>query len=184
MDLNYEFLLHSLFDEVNATYFDSFLLFPVLHWNSRLQTSAGRFTPGSRKFWDDFPAKIEIASYLRKEPNAIELIQDTLAHEMIHYWLWVHHRPYGHTSEFKAKMKAMGVNRYNTVPRVRPYRYVYRCINCQKSFFTRRRLRGVLACAKCCKEHTGGRYDSRFKLFLERQLEIGEVVRDGQICSE
>src|SRR4051794_27291054 len=102
--------LESLFEEINAAHFDSFLVVPTLTWNSRLRSSAGRFVPGSRKFFLEIPARIEVASYLLGEENALEHIRDTLAHEMIHYWLWVRHRPYGHTAEFLIKMRVMGVN--------------------------------------------------------------------------
>lgn len=157
--------LASLFSEINWAYFDGFMEAPVLVWNSRLRTSAGRFIPGSRKFWKENPPQIEIASYLLEEEKAHALVYDTLAHEMIHYWLWLRRRPYGHTPEFLSKMKAMGVSRYNTVPRKRPVKYIYQCLGCQKQFPARKKL-GNLACAKCCKEHSKGKYDPRFKLVL------------------
>lgn len=163
--------LLQIFEEVNQQHFDGFLDPPILKWNSRLRSSAGRFFPGSRKFFNERPPMIEIASYLQTEENAVALIRDTMAHEMIHYWLWVRRKPYGHTPEFWAKMTAMGVSRYNPVPRTRPYRYVYRCVACMKEFFTRRRL-GDLACARCCKLWSGGKYDARFKLFLDRTGEF------------
>jgi predicted SprT family Zn-dependent metalloprotease len=162
--------LQDLFQRINQGHFDGFLEPPVLRWNSRLRSSAGRFVPGSRRFFSQVPPAIEIASYLLEEPNAEALVADTLAHEMIHYWLWVRRRPYGHTSEFHAKMRLMGVSRYNSVPRQRPARYAYRCPACETEFLARRKL-GVLACARCCKAHAGGRYDARFKLFLHRRLD-------------
>lgn len=162
--------LPALFEKINQTHFDSFLDVPPLEWNSRLRSSAGRFIPGSRKFFRDAPPKIEVASYLLTEPKAFELIQDTLAHEMIHYWLWIRRRPYGHTGEFLEKMRAMGVSRYNPVPRKRPFKYIYRCFSCEGEFPARRKL-GPLACARCCKQHSGGRYDARFLLALHKNVE-------------
>jgi predicted SprT family Zn-dependent metalloprotease len=134
-----------------------------LAWNARLRSSAGRFVPGRRRLWQAVPPTIEIAAYLQEEARAEELIRDTLGHEMIHYWLWVRSRPYGHTDEFHAKMKAMGVSRYNSVPRLRPPKHLYRCPGCARTFPARRKL-GVLACAYCCKEFAGGKYDARFRL--------------------
>ncbi|OFZ69942.1 MAG: hypothetical protein A3K03_06805 [Bdellovibrionales bacterium RIFOXYD1_FULL_44_7] len=160
--------LRHLFDEVNRLYFDGFLDPPVLKWNSRLRTSAGRFFPGSRKYFR-FKPIIEVAAYLFEETDALELIRDTIAHEMIHYWLWVRRRPYGHGSDFLTKMRAMGVKRYNPVPRLRPFRYVYKCPACSKEFFARKKL-GVLACAKCCRAFSKGRYDSQFNLTLFRTV--------------
>jgi predicted SprT family Zn-dependent metalloprotease len=163
-----EFLdLDQIFDELNQKFFDGFLDWIPITWNSRLRSSAGRFIPGSRKWYLDYPPKIEIASYLKTEPNAAALVRDTLGHELIHYWLWVRRRPYGHTEEFYVKMRQMGVSRYNPVPRTRPYKWLYRCGNCQQTFPARRRLARALACAKCCRAYADGKYDARFKLELD-----------------
>lgn len=162
--------LIDVFLEINRLHFDDFLDPPVLQWNSRLRASAGRFFPGSRKYLRAFPPKIEVASYLLEEENASALVYDTMAHEMIHYWLWVRKCPYGHTPEFLAKMRQMGVNRYNPVPRTRPFKYMYQCQACLKDFPARRKL-GPLACATCCKKHSQGKYDPRFKLVLAKVLE-------------
>ena len=164
--------LLDLFVKINQIHFDAFLDPPKLTWNSRLRSSAGRFIPGVRKWVMNYPPKIEIASYLMEEVTAHTLIYDTLAHEMIHYWLWVRRRPYGHTPEFLTKMRAMGVSRYNTVPRLRPYKYHYECKACGKTFPARKKL-GRLACAACCKLYSSGNYDPRFILVLtgEKNLE-------------
>ncbi|MGK5082421.1 SprT-like domain-containing protein [Bdellovibrionota bacterium FG-1] len=164
-----------VFEQINQKHFEGFMDPPVLRWNFRLRSSAGRFIPGSRKHLLDVPPVIEIASYLREEPEAEVLIADTLGHEMIHYWLWERRRPYGHTDEFWVKMCEMGVSRYNTVPRARPYRYLYRCAGCEKIYPARKRL-GPLACAQCCKKHTKGRYDVRFQLYLDRSLSAAESL--------
>ncbi len=161
--------LREVFDQLNLRWFEGFLDAPVLVWNTRLRSSAGRFFPGSRRLFRIHPPKIEIASYLMTEDQASVLIADTMAHEMIHYWLWVRKRPYGHTGEFLAKMRSMGVSRYNTVPKLRLPKWEYECPECKKTFQTRRKL-GTLACLHCCKQHTQGRYDSRFRLSLSRAL--------------
>ncbi|MCC7441938.1 MAG: SprT-like domain-containing protein [Bdellovibrionales bacterium] len=157
--------LLGLFQEVNREWFGGMLAAPLFRWNSRLRSSAGRFHPGTRGFTvrrKQLPL-IEVATYLLEEEKAFELVRDTVAHEMIHYWLWLRGRPYGHTGEFLKKMREMGVSRYNPVPRVRPYRHVYACLACKKEFYSRKRL-GPLACARCCKTHSEGRFDSRFRL--------------------
>ncbi len=165
-----------LFSEINRLHFDGFLEAPLLQWNSRLRTSAGRFVPGSRKYWRECPPRIEIASYLVEEQNSNALVYDTLAHEMIHYWLWIRRRPYGHSPEFLFKMREMGVSRYNTVPRKRPVKYVYHCGTCDKYFPARKKL-GPLACAKCCKQFSQGKYDSRFMLILCRGMAPSELAK-------
>lgn len=161
--------LNTCFEKINNNFFDSLLTTPELLWNSRLRASAGRFIPGRQRRWWRSEPVIEVATYLREEQNAVELIEDTLAHEMIHYWLWLRRRPYGHTPEFHSKMRLMGVSRYNPVPRQRPYKYFYRCLSCAKEFPARRRL-ATLACGNCCNQLSGGRYDPRFRLRLERQM--------------
>ena len=163
------FSLESIFQNINQQHFDGFLEPPVLVWNSRLRSSAGRFVPGSRKWILNSPPKIEIASYLEKEEKAEALITDTVAHEMIHYWLWVRRLPYGHNEDFLRKMREMGVSRYNPVPKLRAPKYLYRCPECEKDFPARRRL-GVLACLECCKKNAGGKFDRRFKLIFIAQL--------------
>ncbi|MGK5086388.1 SprT-like domain-containing protein [Bdellovibrionota bacterium FG-2] len=158
--------LSELFSKLNELHFDGFLDEPVLCWNTRLRVSAGRFIPGSRKFFRERPVKIEVASYLLEEEQSLKLVEDTMAHEMIHYWLWVLRRPYGHTDQFLIKMKAMGATRYNSVPRRRNFLYIYRCPSCLKDYPARRKL-GDLACLGCCKIHAGGRFDRRFRLLFQ-----------------
>lgn len=160
-------LLLLLFEEINTQHFDGFLDAPSLVWNSKLRTSAGRFFPGKRNGAQE--ARIEVASYLLEVENSSVHIRDTLAHEMIHFWLWVRRKPYGHTDVFWEKMQAMGVSRYNSVARNQPYKYVYACESCQKEFKARRLL-GTLACLSCCKEFSKGIFDPRFRLILIREM--------------
>jgi len=161
--------LGPLFDQINDEHFAGSLPRPKLNWNSRLRSSAGRFIPGSRRLFRSRLFVIEVVLYLKEEAEAMKHIQDTLAHEMIHFWLWEKRRPYGHTDEFYAKMKLMGVSRYNPVPKTKPPKYLYQCPGCEKEFPTKRRL-GILACLTCCKKHTQGKFDSRFKLQFVREL--------------
>ena len=128
--------LNSIFDQLNQRHFDGFLERPTLRWNSRLRTSSGRFFPGSRA--RGVAATIEVASYLLEEAGFETHVTETIAHEMIHYWLWVRRRPYGHTEEFYDKMTLMGARRYNPVPRKRPYKYLYQCSHCAAIFKARR----------------------------------------------
>ncbi len=168
-------LLLEIFEEVNKYHFDGFLDPPHLTWNMRLRSSAGRFFPGRRRrFFKEVSPRIEVAAYLMSESNARDLVKDTIAHEMIHYWLWVRRRPFGHTPEFHSKMREMGVSRYNPVPRARPHRYVYQCVSCLKEYLARRKL-GPLACAECCRKHAQSQYDARFKLVLQSEISISRT---------
>lgn len=163
--------LLEIFERINQKHFDGFLDAPALEFNSRLRTSAGRFVPGTRRalFSQQRPPLIEVAQYLVEEADSFALIEDTIAHEMIHYWLWVRYQPYGHTEAFYRKMKEMGVSRYNQVPRQKPHKYIYRCPSCLIEFKARRKL-GPLACLHCCKTHNEGRFDPRFKIVLHVQV--------------
>ncbi len=160
-----------IFTEWNLRSFSGELPVPEIRWNSRLKTSAGRFIP------DRTRSIIEVATYLCEEPNAEHLIRDTIGHEMIHFWLWERRMPYGHTPEFHRKMEEIGVSRYNSVPRHRPFKYCYACPSCDQKILTRKRIRKA-ACAKCCNAHNDGEFHSRFQLKL---VAVGEQV--GQVPS-
>lgn len=159
--------LHALFEEINQSHFDGFLDPPTLLWNPRLRVSAGQFFPGSEK--GKRPARIEVASSLLKAKNASRTVMDALAHEMIHYWLWLRDQPYGHTAEFLDKMRKMGVSRYSPASmRRRPKedaRFVYVCDRCRQEFRSSQKLQ-ALACEHCCVLHSNGQYDARFQLRL------------------
>jgi predicted SprT family Zn-dependent metalloprotease len=186
--------LQKLFDELNRLHFGGELPRLPMSYNSRLRSSAGRFFSGSRgkienRFKKSFIGflfdpidlrnpllvskpnqavfpRIEIASYLQKHESALHHIQDTLAHEMIHYWLWHNKKPFGHTAEFKAKMRSMGVSRYNPVPMKKNWKHAYSCPKCQNQIQTFRKLAGKVACLDCCKKYNGGKYHVDFELVL------------------
>ena len=159
------FDLIRLFTEWNLKSFDGVLPMPELRWNSRLSTSAGRFIPSRGR------SIIEIAEYLLLEDHAEELIRDTLGHEMIHYWLWELGKPYGHTAEFHAKMQEIGVSRYNSVPKHRPFKHCYVCSSCDQKIWVRKKLQGA-ACAACCNRLANGKYHPDFRLQLVSNVEL------------
>ena len=148
-----------VFTEWNLKYFGGELPVPELRWNGRLQTTAGRFIPQRGA------PVIEVARYLLEEENSDLLIKDTMGHEMIHYWLWVLQKPYGHNAEFYQKMEEIGVSRYNSVPRHRPFKHCYVCKECDQKIWVRKRLQSA-ACAACCNQYADGKYHVRFKLKL------------------
>ena len=154
-------MLLRIFCELNELHFGAALLEPSLKWNSRLSSSAGRFSPGSKKFLKR--ATIEIASYLQHLPDGDHHIRDTLLHEMVHYYLWQQNRPYGHTPEFHKILKRVGARRFNPVPKVRKAKHLYQCPNCKKTFPARRRL-GISACRECCNHFHQGKFSERFRL--------------------
>ena len=161
-----QFDLVRMFSEWNLKSFGGVLPIPIVRWNARLKTSAGRFIPDPEK------VTIEIAAYLADEVDAESLIWDTLGHEMIHYWLYHRKMPYGHTTLFHQKMEEIGVSRYNTVPKHRPFRHCYLCRSCNQKIFVRKRLK-TAACAACCNQFAEGKYHPQYKL---RLMASGESV--------
>ncbi len=164
--------LLSIFQEFNALHFDNFLEPPVLRWNARLRSSAGRFVPGSRKPWGGYSRapSIEIAAFVRELGPEL---RDTMGHEMIHYWLWCRGQPYGHTADFYVKMREMGVSRFHTLTLTneKSPRHVYKCPECAKEFRMKRRIiKKGLACKGCCERLAGGKYHPRFRLVYEGPL--------------
>jgi predicted SprT family Zn-dependent metalloprotease len=153
------FDLVRIFSDWNLKSFGGKLPIPEIRWNPRLKTSAGRFIPGHDK------CIIEIAVYLSEESDADELIRDTVGHEMIHYLLWLQEKPYGHTPEFRKIMDAIGVSRYNPVPKQRPFKHCYECTSCDQKIFVRKRLEGA-ACAACCNQYSAGKYEVQYRLKL------------------
>ncbi len=156
--------LYTLFFKINRLHFDSFLEAPFLRFNPRLRTQLGRFLPGRSP-------QIEIASTLLTEEHSAALIYDTLLHEIIHYWLWIHQRPYGHTPEFYQKMKETGAKRYHSLLRTQSQRYQYQCPMCYRSFFAPTPIKD-LACATCCHKYTGGHYHQQFQLIKMKSNKI------------
>jgi predicted SprT family Zn-dependent metalloprotease len=156
-------MLLTLFQELNTAHFGGELPPPKLIWNKRLSSSAGRFRPGSRSPIFPREPEIEIATYLREIPEGSFHIRDTMLHEMVHYYLWHHRRPYGHTPEFHEILKRVGARRYNTVPKFRAAKRWYQCPTCRVVIPTRRRIRDS-ACASCCKKWNGGRFAEKFRL--------------------
>lgn len=160
------------FQELNQAHFGNQLPETELVWNSRLSSTAGRFCPGRRIQGFGRKARIEIADYLRTITDGEMHIVDTMLHEMIHLHLWAEGRPYGHTEEFHRIMKRVGAKRYNPVPKIRPYKHWYECPGCRVRVPARRRIDNS-ACMSCCKKHSGGQYDRRFRLMLVDPRDAG-----------
>jgi hypothetical protein len=43
---------------------------------------------------------------------------------------------------------------------------LYRCPSCRRDFLRVRRIRRTVACLACCRAHSKGKFDKRFKLRL------------------
>ncbi|MCB1076283.1 MAG: SprT-like domain-containing protein [Verrucomicrobiae bacterium] len=136
-------------------------------WNRRMRTTAGRaFYEGSR---------IELnPRMLRMEGvDRVAEIERTLKHELAH--LIAHARGRGraiapHGEEWRRACADLGIPgepRCHTLPleaREIRRRYLYLCPACGAEIARVRRYRQSVACYECCKKHSRGRYDPRFRL--------------------
>jgi predicted SprT family Zn-dependent metalloprotease len=75
-------------------------------------------------------------------------LEGTLKHEMVHLYLKLRRRPFGHTREFRRLCRQIGGRDYSR-PMPRPFRYVYECPQCRRTY--RYRVRVRLACAACTR---------------------------------
>ena len=134
-----------------------------VEWNHRLRTCAGRAN--------------SVRSVISLNPRLLEHgaaeVDRTFRHELAH--LLAHFRagrrrisPHG--AEWKAACHDLGIGdepRCHNLPfpvRRRTPRFLYRCPNCLSDFPRVRRIRRAIACLACCRKHSRGKYDDRFRL--------------------
>ncbi len=138
-----------------------------VRWHARLRSSAGRAHYQT--------ALVLLNPRLVQHGNAE--IDRTLRHELAH--LLAHARarrrriaPHG--PEWRQACTDLGIaneKRCHTLPfptQRRPRPYLYRCPACAADFPRVRRIRRAVACLSCCRRHSRGRYEERFKLRLVR----------------
>jgi len=135
-----------------------------VEWNSHLKTAAGRA---------DYRQKlISLNPRLFEHPAEIER---TLRHELAHILAQfrVGRRKISpHGVEWQQACIDLGIadeKRCHNLPfpgRTYAARFVYRCPNCRQEFPRVRRVRRVVACLACCRQHNGGKFDPRFRLRL------------------
>jgi SprT protein len=137
-----------------------------VEWNSRLQTAAGRA---------DYRQKlISLNPRLVEHPAEIDR---TLRHELAHILAQFRagrRRISPHGAEWRQACRDVGIaneKRCHTLPfRARRFRrrFIYRCPHCGQDFPRVRKLKRTVACLTCCRAHSGGEFDVRFRLQLKR----------------
>lgn len=133
-----------------------------VEWDSRLRTTAGLAFPGR--------SLVRLNPRLRAFGDAE--IQRTLRHELAH--LLAHERvgrrkiaPHG--AEWRRACGDLGLpdeKRTHDLPlprRVIARRHHYRCPACEITLARVHPLRRGSACLRCCRAHSRGRYDARFR---------------------
>ena len=153
-----------------------------VEWNHRMRTAAGR------AHYRD--ARIELNPALIDLPgvDGPGEIDRTLRHELAH--LIAHTRAKGrriqpHGAEWQQACADLGIpdeNRCHTLPfeprRVKR-KFLYQCPECASEVPRVRKFRRPVACYACCKMHSHGRYDARFRLH-----EINdETATDAQVAA-
>lgn len=100
-------LIYEIYDKLNKQYFDGALPYIRILWGESF---------GHGKYFKQFgdfialPAKkpyIRLSRKLCSEPHKIAC---TLYHEMVHFWLYVNKKPWGHTKEFRKLIKRFRAN--------------------------------------------------------------------------
>ena len=134
-----------------------------VRWNARMRSTAGTA----------FPDKALITLNPRLREFGDEEIDRTLRHELAH--LLAHHRAgrrriLPHGPEWRRACRVLGAPdepRCHNLPlpcrKLRP-RHFYRCPHCAMELRRVRPLRSRSACLACCRAHSAGRYDERFRL--------------------
>jgi predicted SprT family Zn-dependent metalloprotease len=137
-------------------------------WNSRMQTTAGR------AWWPD--RLIELNPKLKEVPA--EELWRTLRHELAHlvaYERAGRRRIEIHGVEWRAACAELGIPNeqpFHSLPfkRKRMRRnFAYICPQCYTTIRRVKRIERMVACYECCRKHSGGAFDARFRL-LEQKL--------------
>ena len=100
-------LIYEIYDKLNKQYFNDALPYIRILWSDsfghgKYFKQFGDFIamPGKRPY-------IRLSKKLCDEPKRIA---QTLYHEMVHFWLYASKKPWGHTKEFRKKLKEFKTN--------------------------------------------------------------------------
>ena len=133
--------VRALFQAINRRFFDRAIPEPEFALSRRLQLS-GYVQMDSRRW------RMVLSVPYHQRYGWDGELEGTLKHEMVHLYLKLRRQPFGHTREFRRLCRSIGGRDYSR-PMPRPYRYLYECPQCRRTFRYRRRVR--LACAACSR---------------------------------
>ncbi len=155
--LSREQRLQTLFWQLNFLHFGGILPPVEMRFSGRLKTTGGQYRWRPDRI-------IQISTrYFENGISDWAQIEDTLGHEMVHYWLDFRGRPCGHTPEFTRKLKACGFSRYSGL--IPPQtKIIYECPRCAREYYRKRA--GVWSCGKC----SGRKYNAVFQLQIKQRL--------------
>lgn len=134
-----------------------------VEWNSRLKTCAGRANYRTKV--------ISLNPRLREHLSEIDR---TLRHELAHFLAQFREksrrRIAPHGDEWRNACRDLGIAgeaRCHNLPFAvteRARRFLYKCPSCQTKFPRVRKIRRAIACLACCRAHSCGKFDARFRL--------------------
>jgi SprT protein len=136
-----------------------------VEWNRRLKSCAGRA---------DYRSKLISLNPLLHAHGDDE-VRRTLLHELAHLLAQFRagrRRIAPHGLEWRRACHDLGIGdekRCHNLPlpvNRRARRFLYRCPHCRRDFPRTRRIRRSVACLACCRAHSRGNFDPRFRLRL------------------
>jgi SprT protein len=142
-----------------------------VEWNLRLKTCAGRADYREKLV----SLNLELLNLDSVNGHSGSEVDRTLRHELAHLLAQSRvgrRRIAPHGAEWRQACVDLGIAdeaRCHNLPfatKVYPPRHVYVCPNCKEKFPRVRRIRRAIACLACCRKHTGGDFDQRFRLRL------------------
>ena len=134
-----------------------------VRWHSRLRTTAGQA----------YYAKCLVRMNPKLLQSGMEEVDKTLRHELAHLVARARteqRRIEPHGPEWRQACRELGMpdeKRCHDLPLPRARqrsRHRYRCPHCQRDYDRVRPFRRAVACLECCRAHTRGHYDERFRL--------------------
>jgi SprT protein len=143
-----------------------------VRWNKRMRTTVGLARYAD---WLVF-LNPKLAQFGAGE------IDRTLRHELAHLvakFRVGRRRIAPHGAEWKAACRELGLHdesRCHSLPLPRACqrtKHLYRCPHCQTEIKRVRPFGRRVACLVCCRAHSGGRYDERFRLIKSAPLQRG-----------
>lgn len=153
--------LQNMANELYKKYFHRKLNIKVT-FNKRLRTSAGRMGyRRNRLTGKTYSAYIDVnpkvISYDKSEP------ENTVKHELIHYYLYSTHQPCGHNIVFKSLASKLGCDVYmpqswaRRTQKPNSVYYIYQCKNCGNVMLRKRRIKNLknYYCANKIKDNFG-----------------------------
>ena len=155
--------LDALFSELNARFFAGALAATV-EWSNRLRAASGKCNITRRII------RISVRHHLKRP----DLLEATLAHEMLHLVVPDHGREFRQIGVHISRTLGVTWEQFRYAENwadMSRFKYVYACPSCHAELASRKRR--TASCGRC----GGGKFDERFRLTLtESRARPGSVL--------